>query len=263
MPPQVTQAGARVPLVIVLHGGGGNGKKAARITNFSGKAEREGFIVAYPNGTTGGLGPLTWNAGHCCAYAMRENIDDVGFIGAMIDRMVSELPVDPRRVYVTGMTNGAMMTHRLGIGLSGKIAAIAPVVGALFGDENQPAWPVPVLIINGGIDKRIYPEGGHPVTGPLSDASDANPAPAAYQGEFWAKVNGCKPQPEELARQGSNPVAVWRYDCPPGREVMRYLVLDNAHAWPGGEKGRSRSDAPSMAMNATDVIWDFFKTHRR
>lgn len=264
VPPQVRNSGTRVPLVIALHGGGGNGKISEKMTGFSEKALQEGFIVAYPNGS-GRLGNilLTWNTRHCCGYAMKHNIDDVGFISAMIDQMVSTMPVDPKRVYATGMSNGAMMSLRLGSELSDKIAAIAPVVGTMFGDEQRPAMPVSALIINGATDKHI-PLGGGKSGGKFTDAwDDMLLKPIAYQGLFWATVDGCNLQPKEQSPQNGMPVARWQYACPAGVDVVRYLMLEAGHSWPGGKAGHASGDAPSTAMNATDVIWDFFKAHSR
>ena len=151
--PALPAGATRVPMVIVLHGGGGNAANAETMTGFTAKAAKEGFIVVYPNGS-GRLQDklLTWNAGHCCAYAMKEGVDDVKFIDALIDTMVRDYPVDAHRIYVTGMSNGGMMTHRLGRELSGRIAAIAPVVATVFGDEARPVGAVPALIINGMLD---------------------------------------------------------------------------------------------------------------
>lgn len=263
VPAKVARAGAKVPLVIALHGGGGNGKIHAMMTGFTAKAEREGFIVVYPDGS-GGLGDmlLTWNSGHCCAYALEEKIDDVGYIRALLDKLVREQPVDPRRVYVTGLSNGGMMSHYLGIAMGDKIAAIAPVISSLFGDEPQPATPVPTIIINGGQDNAVKVDGGSLGGGRAArNAADAPVKPVAYQGDFWAAANGChgSPQQEQVNAQ----VTRWRYACPRGQEVERYLVLDNGHAWPGGRPGRRQADHPSMSLDATDVIWDFFKTKSR
>lgn len=262
VPAKVARAGGKVPLVIALHGGGGNGKIHAMMTGFIAKAEREGFIVVYPDGS-GGLGDmlLTWNSGHCCAYALEHKTDDVGYIRALLDKLVREQPVDPRRVYVTGLSNGGMMTHYLGIAMSDKIAAIAPVISSLFGDEARPATPVPTIIVNGGLDNAVKVEGGPLGGGRLArNAADAPVKPVAYQGEFWAAANGCSGAQQE---QVNAQVIRWRYACPRGQEVERYLVLDNGHAWPGGKPGRRQADQPSMSLDATDVIWDFFKRHQR
>jgi polyhydroxybutyrate depolymerase len=253
--PQNLRSGVRVPLVIALHGAGGNAQRAEEMTGFTQKAKTEGFLVVYPDG--GGrlrTGSLTWNAGHCCGYAMRENVDDVAFIKALIDHLVESYPVDERRIYVTGMSNGGMMAHRVGIELSDRIAAIAPVMGAVVGAERSPAHPVPALMINGLLDKSIPIDGstrsGHAPHGTSTKA-------AIYQGEFWAKANGCADVPEEV---DTATVRRWHYRCPSGRDVDLLVVKDSGHAWPGGVRGRTVVE-PSKSLNATDVIWDFFKAH--
>lgn len=254
---------ARLPVVIVLHGGGGDAGNAARMTGFSAKAPREGFIVIYPNGTARRFSGdrFTWNAGHCCGYAMRHYVDDVGFIRQLIDIAVARDNADPDRIYVTGMSNGALMAHRVGIELSGRIAAVAPVAGGLFGDEKAPAAPVSALIINGALDRSFPLEGG-PTEGRFKASWDGAPVmPGAYQEEFWAKADGCEPAAsEEHAGPG---LLLRRYPCPEGREVARYIVEDGGHAWPGGEPGSRLGDPPSEALDATDAIWEFFKAKRR
>ena len=154
--------GQPAPVVVVLHGGGGNAANAVRMTGFDRVGAREGLVVVYPNGTAGrDRGTLrTWNAGHCCAAAMRNRVDDVGFVGAIIDALVASGRADPSRVYVTGMSNGGMMAHRLGRELSGRIAAIAPVVGAVFGDEPAPQAAMPAFIVVGADDTTVPASGG-------------------------------------------------------------------------------------------------------
>ena len=231
------------------------------LPEFTEKARREGFIVAYPEGT----GPLadkllTWNAGHCCAYAMKHDVDDVGFVNALLDNLLRSYPIDPARVYVTGMSNGAMMSHRLGIELSGRIAAIAPVVGTLFGDEPEPARPVPALMINGMLDENVPYQGGPP-GGRGARGWDGTPTrPAQDQAVFWAAANACKPEP---STEQDAQWTLWQYSCPASQHVVLYLLKDNGHAWPGGQPGSRRGDIPSTSLNATDVIWDFFSRHSK
>ena len=258
LPAQRTQ---RVPLVLMLHGGGGNAAIAENMSGFTAKARQEGFIVAYPEGSGRFAGKLlTWNAGHCCGYAMKRNIDDVAFIGALIERLIADYPVDPQRVYVTGMSNGGLMSHRLGIELSDKLAAIAPVVATLFGDEPQPRGPVAALMINGMLDKAV-PHLGGPPGGRVSDAWDGTPTkPALAQATFWAQANGCDATP---AQQDQGRYLLWRYTCAPGEAVELYLIKDNGHAWPGGRPGSRRGDTHSSALNATDVIWRFFQAQTK
>ncbi len=253
-------AGKR-PLVIVLHGGGGSGENAAQMTGFTRIGQREGVFVAYPDGM-GRFAEhlLTWNAGHCCGYAMREGSDDVGFIAALIDTLVAEGRVDPQRVYVTGLSNGGMLTHRLGRELAPRLAAIAPVIATLFGDEPAPVAPLPVLTINGAEDERVRPQGGV-AEGRFARAWDGTPyAPLRAQGDYWAKANGCQGEPQAL-REGKE--QVWRYHCPEGRAVEQWLVAENGHAWPGGEPGRRRADMPSERFDASERIWAFFARFSR
>jgi len=250
-----------LPLVLVLHGGGGNAENAEAMTGFSAKARQENFIVVYPEGTGRFKHALlTWNAGHCCGSAMERRVDDVGFLRVLIDRMVADYGVDPKRIYVTGMSNGAMMAHRAGVELADRVAAIAPVVGTLFGDEKKPAQAVPALMINGRLDTNVPPAGGAP-GGRFSTAWDGQAAlPALAQGSFWAAVNGCQAD-AETTTQGQ--VTRTRYACPSGHDVELQLIADNGHAWPGGKAGNRRGDTPSTAIDATDVIWRFFKAHAR
>lgn len=261
IPAGLPRDGGKLPLVLVLHGGGGNAENAEKMTGFTAKAEKEGFIVVYPEGS--GRRPhklLTWNAGHCCGYAMENKVDDVGFISALIDHLIEAYPIDPKRVYATGMSNGGMMTHRLGIGLSGKIAAIAPVVATLFGDEEKPAHPVSALMINGLQDTHVPFEGGPP-GGRFTRAWDGAPTKSALeQAVFWANADGCTGSP---AREDHGAVAHWQYHCPAGHAVELYGVGDNGHAWPGGQAGSMMGDTPGTALKATDAIWDFFRAHAK
>jgi polyhydroxybutyrate depolymerase len=201
-----------VPLVLVLHGGGGNADNAERMTGFTAKAQREGFIVVYPEGS-GRFGQklLTWNAGHCCGYAMERKVDDVGFIRSLIKQLLEQYPIDPARVYVTGMSNGGMMTHRVGRELASQVAAIAPVVATVFGDESKAGQPVSALMFNGMLDESVPYLGGTP-GGRFNDAWDGTPAkPALDQGVYWAGANGCAKEPVGQDR-GSH--VHWRYACP-------------------------------------------------
>jgi polyhydroxybutyrate depolymerase len=261
IPRRIEQGQTRVPLVLVLHGGGGNARNAERMTSFTRVAEREGFIVAYPEGTGRRKDTLlTWNAGHCCGYAMENRVDDVGFIDALLDELISRYPIDPSRVYVTGMSNGAMMSHRLGMELSARIAAIAPVVGTLFGDEQTPPNPVAAIMINGLLDKSVPPPGGVP-KGRFAVSWDGAPArPTLEQATFWGRSNGCG---ADVRRDDGSRYTHWYYPCPGGNDVELYLVKDNGHAWPGGVKGSPLGDQPSSSLDATDVIWRFFEAHSK
>jgi polyhydroxybutyrate depolymerase len=158
------------------------------------------------------------------------------------------------------MSNGAMMTHRLGIELADRIAAIGPVVGGLFGDEPPPAAPVSAIIFNGVLDQSI-PMAGGPTGGRFPGAWDGTPlTPAAHQAAYWAAADGC----DQAAEVTEGPAfTLYRHACPPGIDVEYYLVKDNGHAWPGGRAGTALGDPPTNALNATEMMWDFFRQHSR
>jgi polyhydroxybutyrate depolymerase len=247
-----------VALVVVLHGGGGNAENSENMTQFTSAGERHGFIVVYPDGTGGVAGRLlTWNGKHCCASAMRNDVDDVGFIDAMLDDLATRYPIDADRVYVSGMSNGAIMSHRVGAELSDRIAAIAPVVGAVFGDEKLPTSPVSAFIVNGALDKSVPPAGG--TSGGRADEWDGTPMlPSTEQAAFWARSNGCDNAP--VVTETSN-AKQWRHTCSPGVDVVLTVVTDNGHAWPGGNPGSRLGDTPNRSFDVTEEMWTFFAAH--
>jgi polyhydroxybutyrate depolymerase len=257
--------GAKAPVVIVLHGGGGNAANAVRMTGFDRIAAREGLIAVYPNGTAAREGGqfLTWNAGHCCAAALERRVDDVGFVSALIDTLVANGHADASRVYVTGMSNGGMMAHRLGRELSTKLAGIAPVVGAIFGDEPPPAAAVPAFIVVGAEDHTVPAAGGplkvRALLG-LGSAADHNVASALDQATYWANANGCR-EPTRSQTAASSMIE-WR-TCSSGAPVIFHSVAGNGHAWPGGQPGRAGADQPSTSFDASEAMWTFFNVQRR
>lgn len=249
----------KFPVIFVLHGGGGSGKKAKEMTGFYRKAGLNQAIIVYPSGT-GKFSTLenlkTWNANHCCHYAMKEKINDVEFIDKLIDELIANQNADPEKIYVTGMSNGGMMANIIGTELSAKVSAIAIVAGGMFGDEKVPDFPVSALIIHGLLDESV------PVNGGLGEGRGAHTwdgtpiKPLKYQGQFWSKVNNCKSD-SKVTLQNTK-ITVSEYDCPEGKIVKEILVHNGRHSWPGGEKGARFGSEPSNDLNATDVIWDFF-----
>jgi polyhydroxybutyrate depolymerase len=246
------------PVVLVFHGGGGNGEQMEKMTGFSRKADRAGFIAVYPNGT--GLWQnrfLTWNAGNCCAWAYENRIDDVGFIRALIKQIKKDYTVDERRIYVTGISNGGMMSYRLACELSDRIAAIGPVAGAQNID-CMPAQPVSVIILHGTADLHVLYKGG----APLRMADIRNPRidrPVSEAVAFWVKHNRCREIP---STEKKGMVVIEEYGgCSAGTAVALYTLVEEGHTWPGGTKWAFWADEPSREVSATDVIWEFFKNH--
>lgn len=250
--------GESAPLVILLHGGGGNGRSVAAASGFAEKARAVGFALALPDGTGRLPDRYTWNAGGCCAYAMQEGVDDVAFLSALIDRLVAEKIADPRRVYLAGMSNGGMLAHRAAARLSGKVAGAGIVVGGMFGGEAAPSGPTPVILFN-GVQDQVVPFAGGASPNALVARSQSSPfMPADYAATYWAKANGCSATPEVT---GGGGVAIWRYQaCSSGDEVVFYRLTNAGHAWPGGRPSAEAPAQPTQDINATDVMWDFFKS---
>ncbi|MBI1785330.1 polyhydroxybutyrate depolymerase [Candidatus Sumerlaeota bacterium] len=245
-------------LVIVLHGGGGTGAQAERSYGWSKKSDEEGFIVVYPDGT----GPmktqvLTWNAGNCCGPAMDQNIDDVSFIRAVIEDVEKKYKINPKKIYATGISNGGMMSYRLACELSGRIAAIGPVAGALNCPDCAPKEPVSVVAVHGTADKHVLYNGGKPET-KFDNHPRVDKSVAESLG-FWIKFDGCGEKP---ATETKGNITTATYDeGKNGTAVKLYTVKGGGHAWPGGDRVSKMLDQPTQELNATDVIWEFFKTH--
>lgn len=262
-----------MPLVIVLHGRGVDGEGMIIVTRkgFDRLAERDAFIVVYPDGIE-----LNWNDGRRDAEAddraHRENIDDVGFIAALADKMAGDYNADPRRVYVTGISNGAIMSYRLACKLSHKIAAIAPVDGnipLLFIDDCSPSRHVPVLAIN-NVDDPVVPFEGGEIYGHFGREMLGKVMSVDQSVGYWVKKNGCSPVPvvtEEPDRDPTDGTRVTRkvyLNEDDGTEVILYVVDGGGHTWPGGIQylpsrviGKTSRD-----IDASEVIWSFFKRQK-
>jgi polyhydroxybutyrate depolymerase len=161
------------PLVLVFHEGGGTAEGTERMTGFSALADREGFLVAYAEGVG-----RNWSESRevTDSTAHGEKVDDVGFVKALIDAIGREHPVDPRRVYATGISNGGIFSHYLAARLSARIAAIAPVVGGMaegIRSTFSPAQPVSVLILQGPSDPLVPYGGGGVLIGGVCRDFDA------------------------------------------------------------------------------------------
>lgn len=244
-------------LVIVMHGGWGNAESIMRETGMNAEADERGFIAVYPNGTGRPFSRrYAWNSWNCCWLAKRNNVDDVGFIHKLIDKMISVYHVNPKRVYVTGMSNGGMMAYKLVCELSYKIGGAAPVAGALNG-VCRPKRPIPMVIFHGIDDEHLPYHGG---TGKKSiikriDNSVANAV------DFWVRNNRCKFTPAK--KQKGNVIQHTYTSCKNNATVRLYSIKQHGHAWPGGQRGNGirYADTPTIDVSATKIMVDFFMRH--
>lgn len=245
-------AGKKVPLVVVLHGGGGNGRGAEKMTGFSRKADREGFLVLYPYGW-GRFDEslLTWNAGNCCGRAMDQKKDDVEFIRQLVLFTKNQYAIDEKRIYATGMSNGGMMSYRLACELPDMFAAVAPVAGALNVEPCKPERPVAVVIVHGREDEHVLYEGGAPKK--MADSHPRTDRSVAFAVDFFRKHNACGSP--EITTRGR--LETQNFQCE-AAGLRLYSLADEGHTWPGGEKGYFGADKPSSEFSATDAVWQFF-----
>jgi polyhydroxybutyrate depolymerase len=244
-------AGRPTPLVVFLHGGFGDGTQAESAYGWDAAADTNGFIVVYPDGVS-----KAWNGGTCCGVPQREGIDDVGFIENLVAELEAELPIDPARVFATGISNGGIMAYRLACETS-LFAAIGPDSATELVD-CQAARPTSVIAIHGLDDSRVPFNGG---LGSGVGHVDGPAVPSVIAG--WRAIDGCG----EPTTTIDGPVTTATADCPSGRAVELITIAGAGHQWPGARPMNPLVaalldlDQPSTALDATAVIWSFFAAH--
>ncbi len=263
LPPRVKDH-APLPVMVVFHGGGGNGKQVAESTGFSALADREGFAVVYPDGTGRLRRMLTWNSGGIPVYAADEKVDDAGFVRALLADLGARERIDSRRVYATGMSNGGMLVHRLARECPDLFAAVAPVAGAMNWTDAAPDVPMPILIVHGRADQHVLFAGGKPkqAVGRAGERVDASVADAVA---YYVARNGLRDEPE-VVRDGAVETSRWtrlRKDGAPVAPVVVVAIDGEGHTWPGGARGRLRADAPTKDFIASEEIWRFCRVFAR
>ena len=257
------------PMILLLHGGGGSAPQALNSYPLAELTDREGAILVAPNGT----GPArreimrTWNVEFGFGQAQRNHIDDTGFLRELILHLEETLKVDCSRVYLTGLSNGGILCHWMAARNSDLIRGIAPVVATVGGREPSekqmhipptPARPVDVVMFCGEQDNSLPVKGGPQIRHAESEPKVV--MSARESAEFWVRANGCSPTPtvEELPEQQATRTT-WRGGRE-GTEVVLYLLHNQGHAWPGGNKPvRRAADVPSPLLKAHEVMWQFFQ----
>ncbi|GAA2434678.1 PHB depolymerase family esterase [Actinomadura vinacea] len=226
------------PLVLALHGGLANMRQMRTLTGYDAIADDKGFLVAYPDGFM-----TTWNAGDCCGPAKVGKIDDVGFLSRLIDKLTGAGLADPRRVYVTGFSNGAGMAYRMACERPGKVAGIGVVEGALV-TPCEPDRPVSAMIVHGTADRSV-PFGG----GGRRDFNDGRPFPPVSDAvDFWRKAGGLPEPKRPLRGLGDGAACAGTGKGGRGAEVAFCKIEGGTHRWPAG---------------ASRMLWTFFADHPR
>lgn len=260
------------PLVVILHGGGGTSRAASYEMQWDKKADREGFLAAYGDALPPdpekpshfATNPQLWNDGSGRFYQGQTQTDDVGYINAMLDDLLQQNVVDPERIYVTGFSNGASMAFRAGVELSDRIAAIAPVAGALWLQKVKLKRPVSMCYMTGTADPLNLIGGGVPkLLGGQSDPVRAKPKPPVMDSiHRWCLAAGCSVEPVTTTSQNGVRVQTYLSDSR-GVEVLYVTVEGMGHTWPGGRSilPQSMVGALSDKLKAVDYLWDFFCKH--
>lgn len=228
------------PLVVVLHDAGGSSETMVEVTQFDRHASAGGFAVAYPDGID-----RVWNGGFCCAGA---DADDVAFLRLLLDDLVADDRIDGDRVYVVGVSNGAVMAYRVGCELADRVAGVASVAGTMLTEGCAPVRPVSVLAINGTADPLVPFEGG---SMPDEVGATAPAPPVAAVAAHWAEVDDCAGEPTVSS---SDPVTTTTWeDCADGTEVRLVVIEGAGHTWYASEFG-----PVDGAIDATSEIVSFF-----
>ncbi len=262
--PQRAQSQAKLPVVLLFHGGGSNPRQMIDFTGMNDCADKHGFVVVYPAGTGIIEAALTFNAGNCCGRALREQVDELAFVTAILDQLPQQVSVDPQRIYATGMSNGAMMAYLVADKLSERIAAIAPVGGPMGFATCSPKQPVPVLHFHGRDDEFAPYNGG---IGRRS-ISKTNFFSVAHSIDAWVQANGCEASPMTLELpvtvDDGTRVTVHTYKGGrDGSEVQLYEIHGAGHTWPGHESRFKALGKSTKNIDANEVMWAFFARFAR
>ncbi|MFM7259631.1 MAG: prolyl oligopeptidase family serine peptidase, partial [bacterium] len=226
-----------------------------RTSGFDRVAKANDFIAVYAEGTAYSGDSHAWNTGHLLRRGVRD-ADDIAYFDALIDRLIAEHGADPERIFMTGGSNGGMMTFVYGATRAERLAAIAPVVASMFTFDPTPKVPLPILIINGAKDEEV------PLAGGMSEnaivrAAQATPfKPVREVVDFWVKANKSK---SEGVTKTEGTVTTTTYAAGEGGAVTESVVdSKGGHGWPG-TSARRGDNTPIMAFRGAERVWEFFR----
>lgn len=279
--PPAAALGRPLPLVLNLHGATQNAQLEEITTGMDGSADENGYLVAYPDGTrisrvltpdpVAKQAQYGWNAGQCCGLPVTRHIDDVGFLLEVIADVASRTPVDRRRVYMTGMSNGGMMAYAMAAEASDHVAAIASVSGQVELATIHPSRPVPTLEFH-SVDDPIAKWDGTPNPDPKLRFSVLD---GIHQ---WVRADGCSPDPHDAPRivgarrsvsAGETATLVTYAGCRAGTEVALWRLTGSGHVWPGSTLNTGPPDTWILAgvgrgtvlVDANQAMWQFFERY--
>lgn len=251
-------------LHLSFHGSNSNGQIQMEFSGLNSHADQHGYALVYPFGTGQRERLLFWNAGNCCGDAFLSQVDDVAFVRALLVELERLVPVDPGRIFASGMSNGAMLAYRLANELADTIAAIAPIAGPMGFRLVAPSRPVPVIHFHGDEDEFTPYLGG---VGKRS-ATGTNHISVPETIQAWAAANECPLQPTitTLRPTVQDGTVIELHEYKPGRdgaEVVLYLIRGGGHTWPNRPPRPHYLGKSTQNLDANETIWDFFSRHAR
>ncbi len=256
------------PLVLLLHGAGGNGLTMLDRDGWAAKVDKEGFVAIAPTGlpllprspANFRTNPQLWNSGQLKPGSPRAAVDDVAFIRQLLDELKQKVPYDEKRVFCAGHSNGGGMTIRLATELSERFTAVGMVAGVLPLEVAKPKKPLPTLYILGTSDP-LMPLGGGEVKMPWGIRKSP---PVADSLAAWANALGCKKEPTILSDEDG--LKRVEYPSKSNGPTLSVIYIDgHGHHWPGGQRTLPESLVGPITrkLDATDTIWEFFRTWDR
>lgn len=269
--PKNKPASQAMPVVLLFHGGGGNPQSIRYESGMDQVSDKNGFLLVYPAGTNRNAWLkdrlLMWNDGRPYKDGSPNTTDDVSYVEAILADLKHNFSIDPKRIYVSGYSNGAQFAYRLAKRLSGRIAAIGAVAGQRPVNDRYDAPPkdaISVIQFSGTADPIAPYKGG------------SIPSQAAFKGDIepvldsvlsWVLFDQCLIPPKEKKRVGAAQMSRFTRGIE-GSEVILWTLEGGGHTWPGGkvspgvEKlGMGTLGPINTDINASELMWAFFRNH--
>ncbi|MCC6866315.1 MAG: hypothetical protein IT280_09185 [Ignavibacteria bacterium] len=252
-----------LPLVMVFHGGGGSAEQIKDHVKFNKTADKENFIVVYPNSVD-----KNWNDGRS-GSKLPDDRDDVKFINIMLDTLISTYYINSGRIFATGISNGAFFSIYLALKMSERLVAVAPVCGNIpenLRDNFKLTTPVSLLLINGTKDPLVKYEGG--AVGFGDDETKRGVSISTdWTIKIWTDNNFCQnsskiEQMEDKEDDGCTEEKITYYKCGEDSKVVLIKINGGGHTWPGASQYLPKILVGTVCkdFNANNVIWDFFSS---
>lgn len=262
--PKNTDLKDRLPVVLVLHGGGGNAKQMVKFSKFDNTADKGTFIAVYPEGYK-----RNWSDGRI-GDELPVKRDDVKFISMLLDTLLVKYNIDTTRIFATGISNGGFFSIYLAYKLSNRILAIAPLCASIpenLKDEFVPQNPVSIMLINGTDDKLVKYNGG---SVGFREGYRGKSISTDESIRIWVRNNGCSTTPTEEKMPDidkDDDCNAEKYAYSDGKnlsEVVLIKIKGGGHTWPGHVQYLPKFIVGSVCrdFDANDVIWEFFKNQK-